>query len=121
MRSAIRRPRTLRYRCGTTSAAAKTRLNGEFGRRIETTRGLADAIASLVARGAPAGDLARQAGRVAAVSADQAHRAAARLLDPSAASIAIVGDTRQYIAALRAARPDPQIVQDADAVPDSVR
>jgi zinc protease len=83
-------------------AARKAALIGGFGEGIETTEGLAGVAAGLVAEDVPLGEMALYAGRIDAVTPAALKAAAATYLDPGAASIAVVGDAKQFAAGLEA-------------------
>ena len=79
----------------------KAVLNGSFGRSIETTSGLAGLIGTYVARGVDPAEIARNQQAVSAVTPEQARATAAELLDPGPSVMVIVGDSKQFLPALR--------------------
>ena len=79
----------------------KAVLNGSFGRAIETTSGLAGLIGTYVSRGADPEEIGRYQQAVSAVTPEQAQATAAELLDPGPAVMVIVGDSKQFLPALR--------------------
>jgi zinc protease len=83
-------------------AARKAHLIGDFGRDMETGDDLADLLASEALYGAGAIDLQRYPAEIAAITADQASAAVARLADPARTSVLVVGDMSQFLPALRA-------------------
>lgn len=89
-------------------ATRKAVLVGSFGRTVETTGGVADILGEYVLDGVPLDELQRYTAKVEGVTPAAAQSAAAALLDPKAASVAVVGDAKQFIASLKAARPDTE-------------
>jgi zinc protease len=85
-------------------------LNGGFGRTIETTSGLAGLIATYVVRGVPPEEIARYQRSVSAVTPQEAQAAAAELLNPSAATMVIVGDASLFLTQLRRDHPDVVVI-----------
>ena len=88
----------------------KTALIGDFGRNIETTAGIAEVLAGYAARQVPLDQLGQFTPSVAAIGASAVRAAAAKLFDPSRASIIVVGDSKQFIAALRKDHPDLELI-----------
>ena len=82
---------------------------------IETTGGIAGILGGYVVEDVPldrTAALHRQGRRRSIPAAVQA--AAAALLDPKAASIVVVGDAKQFLTPLKAARPDTEtLIRDA--------
>jgi zinc protease len=85
-------------------------LNGSFGRNIETTSGLADTIATYVAKGVSPDEILRYQKGISAVSPEEARSAAAELIDPAAATMVIVGEASQFLPALRRQHPDVVVI-----------
>lgn len=94
---------------------------GTFGRAVATTDGLANLLGNLVLQGAQVRDVAHYASDIDAVDATSVRSAAARWLDPTAASIVVVGDARRFADGLRAAHPNLEVVAAADVVLDNAR
>ena len=92
---------------------------GEFGRGIETTDGIAGALAGYVLEGVPLDELGRYAGAVQAVNAGAVRDTAAALVDPDAASIVVVGDAKAFLPALRKAYPQVEVIPQAALKLDS--
>ncbi len=88
----------------------KASLVGGFGRAIETTDGIAAILGNYVVESVPLGELQRYTARVEAVDPEAVEAASSALFDPSAASIVVVGDSKQFIAALRKAHPDLELI-----------
>jgi zinc protease len=86
-------------------ATRKAVLTGGFGRTIERTSGIAGTIASYVASGVPLTQVATYLPSIEAVGPAAVQQAAAKVMDPAAASIVVVGDAKQFVGPLRAAYP----------------
>ena len=99
-------------RLGTEPVAAseleprKATLIGDFGRRVETTDGIAGTLGAYVVEQVPLSELKAFTASVAAVDPAAVQAAAATLLDPARASIIVVGDSKLFIDALRKDYPD---------------
>lgn len=91
-------------------AVRKAALIGSFGDSIQTTDGLAGAIANLISQGLPPTELDHYADRIEAVTAPDVQRVARRLIDPGAASVVIVGDSRKFLGDLREAGLKPEVI-----------
>lgn len=85
-------------------------LNGSFGRNIETTSGLANTIATYVAKGVSPDEILRYQKAISAVSPEEARSAAAELIDPAGATMVIVGEASQFLPALRRHHPDVVVI-----------
>jgi zinc protease len=83
-------------------AARKAALIGTFGRSLETTAGLADALRSLVVAGLPVGELRSRADKLAAVTADQVQEFAAGHLAAGRRRVVVAGALADFGAALSA-------------------
>ena len=81
--------------------ARKANVTGNYSRRLETGGGLAAAVADLVANDLPLSTLSAFPRKVQAVSESQVRAFAAQRLNPEQSSIIIVGDSRQFLPALR--------------------
>ncbi len=88
----------------------KAVLAGNFGRTIERTSGIAGTIATYVADGVPLARIATFLPSIEAVDPAAVRAAAARSMDPAAASIVVVGDAKQFLGPLRAAYPGLVVV-----------
>lgn len=82
-------------------AARKASYVGGYARRLETAAGIASLIASRVAQGLPADEIGRVIGAVDAVQSAPLQRWAAAHFKPTRLRYVIVGDARQFLAALR--------------------
>lgn len=101
-----------------TPAELETRkavLVGNFGRATETTEGIAGTVGGYVVQGLPLSELGAYTARVSAVDPAAVQAAAAKLLDPSAASIVVVGDAKLFLPELRKTYPDAEVIA-ADAL-----
>jgi zinc protease len=76
--------------------ARKAVLIGGFGRSVETTGGLAGQLSALAQFGLPLEKLQSYSSDVSAVTAEQAGAAAKAYYDPSAATIIVVGDAKEF-------------------------
>ncbi|MEO9129975.1 MAG: pitrilysin family protein [Sphingomonas sp.] len=88
----------------------KATLIGGFGRGIETTDSIAGVLGSYVVEKVPTGELKTFTASVSAVDPAAVQAAAAKLLDPSQASIIVVGDAKLFIDALRKAYPKLELI-----------
>ena len=86
-------------------------LLGQFGRKLETTNGLADLIANLVVNRLPLAELERYAPSIRAVTPEQVRTAAAREIAAGAASLVVVGDSKLFLGPLRQAHPNLELIQ----------
>lgn len=83
----------------------KAVLTGNFGRTIERTSGIAGTIVTYVSDGVPLARIATFLPSIEAVGPTAVQQAAAKVMDPKAASIVVVGDAKQFLEPLRAAYP----------------
>jgi zinc protease len=90
--------------------ARKSNLIGSFGRNLATTGGLANTLGALALYGVPLDEITRYTSRVEAVTPAQVQAFAARVLDPAKASVIIAGDAKTFAAALKAKRPDVEVI-----------
>ncbi|WP_308815254.1 pitrilysin family protein [Sphingomonas sp. GV3] len=100
-------------------ASRKAVLVGNFGRGIETTEGVAGILGTYVLDGVPLDELQRYTTKVEAVTPTEVQSVSATLLDPKAASIAVVGDAKQFIAPLRQAYPTVETLSEGQLNLDS--
>jgi zinc protease len=91
--------------------ARKATLTGSYGRDLETTQGLADTLSNYALQGVPLGEIARYDRDVRAVTPEAAQRFAAQTLDPSKASVIVVGDAKSFIGPLKAKFPDLRLIE----------
>jgi len=85
-------------------------LVGGFARSLETVDGLGGAVASLANYGLPMSELEAYAPNVRGVTPEQIRAFAAESLQPGGFSIVIVGDSAQFIDAIRAAHPNVEVI-----------
>ncbi|MES1975501.1 MAG: pitrilysin family protein [Pseudomonadota bacterium] len=88
----------------------KATLIGNFGRGIETTDGIADVLGDYVVENVPLTELKAFTASVSAVDPAAVQAAAAKLLDPAQASIIVVGDSKDFIDALRKDYPNLELI-----------
>ncbi|MFA6122271.1 MAG: pitrilysin family protein [Sphingomonas sp.] len=101
-----------------TAAELETRkavLVGNFGRATETTGGIAGTIGGYIVQGVPLSELGQYTRSVSAVDPAAVQAAAAKLLDPTVASVVVVGDAKLFLAELRKTYPDAEVIP-ADAL-----
>jgi zinc protease len=99
--------------------ARKAVLIGSFGRATETTGGIAGTLASFVEQGVPVDELQRYIPSVTGVDPSAVQRVAASLMDPSRASIVVVGDAKTFVDALRKDYPQLEVIPAASLNLDS--
>jgi zinc protease len=90
--------------------ARKSNLVGGYGRRLATAGGLADILGNLALYGVPLDEITRYTTRVEAVTPGQVQAFAARVMDPAKASLIVAGDAKTFAAALKAKRPDLEVI-----------
>ena len=91
-------------------AARKSVLVGGYGRELATSGGLADILGDLAVYEVPLDEIGRYTDRVEAVTGGQVQAFAARALDPGQASVVVVGDAKAFAPALKAARPNLEVI-----------
>ena len=94
-------------------------LVGGFARSLETVDGLGGAVASLANYGLPMSELEAYAPNVRGVTPEQIRAFAAENLQPGGFSIVIVGDSAQFIDAIRAAHPNVEVIPASELDLDS--
>jgi len=99
-------------------AARKSSLVGEYGRSIATAGGLGGELAGLALYDIDLGELQRYTDKVQAVSADEVQAFARDQLDPTHASLIVVGDGKTMLPALKAT-PNLEVVEIKDFDADS--
>ncbi len=90
--------------------ARKSTLVGSYGRRLATTGGLADILGNLALYGVPLDEITLYTSKVEAVSPAQVQAFAARVMDPAKASVIVAGDAKTFAEALKAKRPDLEVI-----------
>jgi len=99
--------------------ARKSALVGGFGRQLATTGGLADILGDYAFFGLPLDEMSRYTGKVEAVSAADVQAFARGMFDPKAGSVLVVGDAKAFLAPLKAAHPNLEVIPAADLDLDS--
>lgn len=97
----------------------KAVLVGSFGRRIERTDGIAGALADYVAEGVPLDTLSTYIPSIQGVDPAAVQAAAKKVLDPSNASIVVVGDAKLFVDELRKTHPNLEVIPAASLNLDS--
>lgn len=101
---------------GTTAASAdeikarESNLVGGYGRSLATTGGLADILGTLALYDVPLDEITHYTTKVEAVTPAQVQAFAARVMDPAKASVIIAGDAKIFADALKAKRPDLEVI-----------
>jgi zinc protease len=91
-------------------ASRKAVLIGDFGRDTETTGGIAGILGDYVVEEIPLSELKAFTPKIDGIDAAAVQRAAQRLLDPTGASIIVVGDARLFIDELRKKYPNVEVI-----------
>jgi zinc protease len=91
--------------------ARKATLIGGYGRSLETTAGLAGQVGDLAVHDVDLGEVGRFVERVQAITPAQIQAYAKAHLDAGDLHVVVAGDAAQFADALRAKRPDAQVLQ----------
>jgi zinc protease len=94
--------------------ARRASLTGDYGRDAETTAGMAGLIGGYVTRGIPPDEVGRYLAAVLAVTPAEAQGAARDLIAPEGATVVIVGEASQFLAALRRDHANVTVIPIAD-------
>lgn len=94
-------------------------LIGDFGRSVESNDGIAGRVASYFVQDVPLTELQRYIPQVSAVDPAAVQAAGRSVLDPARASIVVVGDSRQFLPALRQAYANLEVIPVAELDLDS--
>lgn len=94
--------------------ARRASLTGDYGRDAETTAGMAGLIGGYVTRGIPPDEVSRYLRDVLAVTPAEAQGAAHDLIAPEGATVVIVGEASQFLAALRRDHANVTVIPIAD-------
>ncbi|MEQ1863561.1 MAG: pitrilysin family protein [Micropepsaceae bacterium] len=89
----------------------KTFLTGGFNRQVQTAGGLGGTIAGFALQGMPAGEAVAFNGKLAAVTAEAASSAARRYAGAEQATLVVVGDAAKFLKALKAVRPNLEVIK----------
>lgn len=92
-------------------AARKATLIGSYGRRLETTAGLADQVADLAIYGLPLDGIGKYVGAVQAITPKQVEKYAREHLAADGLHVVVVGDAAQFGAAIRKDHPGAVVLQ----------
>lgn len=101
-------------------ASRKAVLIGDFGRNTETSAGIAEVVGDYVIEGVPLTELKAYTPRIDGVDAGQVQRVAKTLLDPTDASIVVVGDAKLFVDDLRKKYPKVEVIPASAVDLDSV-
>jgi len=91
-------------------ASRKAVLIGDFGRETETTGGIAGVLGDYVVENVPLSELRAFTPKVEGVDAAAVQRVAQRLLDPTNASVIVVGDAKLFLDDLRKKYPNVEVI-----------
>lgn len=91
-------------------ASRKAVLIGDFGRDTETTEGIAGVLGEYVVENVPLSELKAFTPKVEGVDAAAVQRVAQRLLDPTGASVIVVGDAKLFLDDLRKKYPNVEVI-----------
>ena len=91
-------------------ASRRAVLIGDFGRDTETTGGIAGVLGDYVVENVPLSELAAFTPKIAGIDAAMVQRVSQRLLDPSNATIIIVGDAGMFLDELKKAYPNVEVI-----------
>jgi zinc protease len=91
-------------------ASRKAVLIGDFGRDTETTSGIANILGDYVIENVPLSELKAFTPKIDGVDAAAVQRISQRLLDPTDASIIVVGDAKLFLDDLRKKYPNVEVI-----------
>ncbi|MDB5680009.1 pitrilysin family protein [Sphingomonas bacterium] len=91
-------------------ASRKAVLIGDFGRDTETTSGIASILGDYVIENVPLSELKAFTPKIDGVDAAAVQRISQRLLDPTGASIIVVGDAKLFLEDLRKKYPNVEVI-----------
>lgn len=91
-------------------ASRKAVLIGDFGRSTETTSGIANILGDYVIENVPLDELKSFTPKIDGVDAAAVQRISQRLLDPTGASIIVVGDAKLFLDDLRKKYPNVEVI-----------
>jgi len=91
-------------------ASRKAVLIGDFGRETETTSGIADILGDYVIENVPLDELKAFTPKVDGIDAAAVQRISQRLLDPTGASVIVVGDAKLFLDDLRKQYPAVEVI-----------
>ena len=91
-------------------ASRKAVLIGDFGRDTETTSGIANILGDYVIENVPLSELKAFTPKIDGIDAAAVQRISQRLLNPSGASIVVVGDAKLFLDDLRKTYPSVEVI-----------
>jgi zinc protease len=91
-------------------ASRKAVLIGDFGRDTETTSGIANILGDYVIENVPLSELKAFTPKIDGIDAAAVQRISQRLLDPTGASIIVVGDAKLFLDDLRKKYPNVEVI-----------
>ncbi|MBN8816612.1 MAG: insulinase family protein [Sphingomonas sp.] len=91
-------------------ASRKAVLIGDFGRDTETTGGIANILGDYVIENVPLDELKAFTPKIDGIDAAAVQRISQRLLDPSGASVIVVGDAKLFLGDLRKQYPNVEVI-----------
>ena len=91
-------------------ASRKAVLIGDFGRDTETTSGIANILGDYAIENVPLSELKAFTPKIDGIDAAAVQRISQRLLDPTGASIIVVGDAKLFIDDLRKKYPAVEVI-----------
>jgi len=91
-------------------ASRKAVLIGDFGRDTETTSGIANILGDYVIENVPLSELKSFTPKIDGIDAAAVQRISQRLLDPTGASIIVVGDAKLFLDDLRKKYPTVEVI-----------
>jgi zinc protease len=97
----------------------KAVLIGDFGRDTETTGGIATVLADYTIENVPLDELKKFTPSITGVDPAAVQKVAQRLLDPTSASIVVVGDAKLFIDELKKKYPNVEVIPAASLNLDS--
>ena len=97
--------------------ARKASLIGSRGLEVQESLGMANVLTEAAAYGVDLGEVGRYTRDVTAVDAAAARAAARTAVDPTKATIIVVGDAKVFLPALKAKYPQVEVVQAASLAP----
>ncbi len=100
-------------------AARQASLTGAYGRNLETTEGLAKTLGLYALQDIPFSEIGRYDADVRAVTAADAQAFAQAALDPAQADLIVVGDAKLFLPALKAGRPQLELIEASELDLDS--
>jgi zinc protease len=85
-------------------------LTGSYTRNVETSGGLGGVLAGLIQQGLSPAEAARFVERMEAVTPQGLNAVAGRIANADRATLVVVGDSSKFLPALRALRPNVEVI-----------